>query len=611
MNRVLAILPLVVISTYMTIGGVVRFDPGVMRIVSPVLLLIIGPAVYAASRRGRATALDKALVAYIALAAAGFSVWPEGLGAVSADYASALLYSFLFVAAAGPPLLGLEPFTAQFARRIAPPAVWETDIFKEINRRLNLVWAAIFAGCVTSSLLPALSVVRAGLYDKMLWEVLAPLVLVLGVGLPVTKYYPDHYVRKSGLRPKGDSAPPAGPEPAELAPRPQPGALEEYMDGKRKVVAINGSPQEGVSNISQMIAMLAKAFEEEGFETEEIFLNRQRIEYCTGCAFCLEKGSCWIKDDHKKVMKKVLDADVVILGSPVYFYHVTGQMKTFLDRSLAYGHKPLRTWKPGLAVSVAAAFGEVSTAEYLGRILPVYGAFEVGRLTALATGPGEFMGRELVEARAADLARDVVRAVKEERRYPATEHDLYYWSLIGGLVKENRDFMKADDDYWREHGLYDGFEAFIGQERSPSVASPETREAWLKGLIKRQTEKRKSRSDRSSGSRPRAGTARELLEMMPSALSPEASDGLDATYQFEVSGSENFTAHIRIADRKATFHEGPAEKPDVTVKTPADVWLAIGRGEQDGAQAFMSGKYTVEGDLNLLMKLGGLFPGKR
>jgi putative sterol carrier protein len=45
----------------------------------------------------------------------------------------------------------------------------------------------------------------------------------------------------------------------------------------------------------------------------------------------------------------------------------------------------------------------------------------------------------------------------------------------------------------------------------------------------------------------------------------------------------------------------------VVIKAPAAVWLAIGRGELDGQQAFMAGKYKVEGDLALLLKLRSLF----
>ena len=65
--------------------------------------------------------------------------------------------------------------------------------------------------------------------------------------------------------------------------------------------------------------------------------------------------------------------------------------------------------------------------------------------------------------------------------------------------------------------------------------------------------------------------------MMPGALNPSAAEGFTAIYQFEVSGSENFTAHLVIADGQAAFHEGPADHPNIIIKTPAEVWLAIAR----------------------------------
>ena len=57
------------------------------------------------------------------------------------------------------------------------------------------------------------------------------------------------------------------------------------------------------------------------------------------------------------------------------------------------------------------------------------------------------------------------------------------------------------------------------------------------------------------------------------------------------------------------YHDGPADKASVVIKTPAETWLKISRGELNGQQAFMSGQYKVEGDLSLLQKLRALFPG--
>jgi len=296
-------------------------------------------------------------------------------------------------------------------------------------------------------------------------------------------------------------------------------------------------------------------------------------------------------------------------SGPVYFRNVTGQMKTFLDRSLCYGHRPRGTWKPGLAVCVSAGWGETPVAQYLSQMLRVFGAFAVGQLTSIAVGPGGFLGQEEVAAWAADLARDLSRAVREGRRFPASDLDLDYWNFMGGLVRENREFMKADFEHWQKLGVLENFETYVGQSRTLPASVPGIREAWLKGLMERQ-KSHSVASCRGAATAPlNARTLRQLLESMPRVLDPTAAAGLTATYQFEVSGSEKFTAHLRIENQKATFQEGPADNPQVIIKTPAEVWLAISQGELDGGQAFMAGKFTVDGDLSLLMKLNSLFPG--
>ena len=379
------------------------------------------------------------------------------------------------------------------------------------------------------------------------------------------------------------------------------------MSRNHWVVALNGSPHEGFGNTSQMLAMLGGGLAQEGFDLEEICLSRHHIEYCVGCALCLEHGACWIRDDHKGLMKKLLEADAVILASPVYFRNVTGQMKTFLDRSLCYGHRPRGTWKPGLAVCVSAGWGETPVAQYLSQMLRVFGAFALGQLTSIAVGPGGFLGKEALAARAADLARDLSRAVREGRRFPASDLDLDYWNFMGGLVRENREIMKADYEHWQKLGILENFEVYLGQRRNPPFSDPEMRKAWLQELVARQKSRGATRPQAVPSEALQPQTLRELLEMMPQSLNPSAAQGLAATYQFEVSGSENFTAHLHIANQQAAYHEGMAEKPEVIIKTPADVWLAISRGELDGSQAFMTGKFKVEGDLGLLMKLKSLF----
>lgn len=386
------------------------------------------------------------------------------------------------------------------------------------------------------------------------------------------------------------------------------------MESRSTLVAVNGSPHAGFGNTTLMLEMLRPALSAEGFSLEIINLCEHDIEYCIGCGVCMEKGRCWIQDDHAGIVERLLTAAGIILASPVYFMQVTAQMKTFLDRSLAFGHKPQPHWKPGLAVSVSAGLGETQVAEYLGSLLRVYGAFSVGRLTALSTGPGEFLGKSAVEARACDLAGDLARAVKEKRRYPATDSDLIFYQFMGALVRDQRNsIMKDDFAHWEKHGLYRDFEAYIQQTKEKVRYDPEMRKAWIQEMVTAHRVKRTVKDGEHPGASPapqasRAASCRELLKMMPLGFNAPAARGLDAVYQFDVTGNEPFQAYLKISGAGCSYHEGVADKPGIVIHTPGDVWMGIARGELDGQQAFLSGKYRVEGDLALLLKLRSLFP---
>jgi putative sterol carrier protein len=133
----------------------------------------------------------------------------------------------------------------------------------------------------------------------------------------------------------------------------------------------------------------------------------------------------------------------------------------------------------------------------------------------------------------------------------------------------------------------------------------------MKELMAEYAKKRSIRGTHTSKPTPygpaRAKTCRELLQSMPSILDRSAAMGLTATYEFQVTGEEAFSAHLRIDHGACTYGEGSADNPGVVIKTPASLWLAISRGELDGQTAFMNGKFTAEGDLTLLFKLKKLF----
>jgi putative sterol carrier protein len=94
---------------------------------------------------------------------------------------------------------------------------------------------------------------------------------------------------------------------------------------------------------------------------------------------------------------------------------------------------------------------------------------------------------------------------------------------------------------------------------------------------------------------------------MALVFNAEAAGDLEAVVQFDVSGEEPGQYYLRIAEGKCTAFEGKHPNPTLTIHTPSEVWLAISRGELDGAQAMIQGKYTIEGDLGLLIRFRELF----
>jgi putative sterol carrier protein len=179
------------------------------------------------------------------------------------------------------------------------------------------------------------------------------------------------------------------------------------------------------------------------------------------------------------------------------------------------------------------------------------------------------------------------------------------------LVTREKEFMADDYKHWQENDLLAGFEAYAKQQFTLPLYDKETRKQWLKDLIKEETNKGEGDAppdaNKKTATSQVAGSCLELLQMMPTGFHAEAAGNLTSVYQFEITGQEEFVAHLVISDGKCVFHEGPHEKPAMVIKSPADVWLAISTGELDGRAAFLSGRYRVEGNIALLMRLKDLF----
>ncbi|MCP4180800.1 MAG: flavodoxin family protein [bacterium] len=102
-----------------------------------------------------------------------------------------------------------------------------------------------------------------------------------------------------------------------------------------KVIAFNGSPRKS-GNTHILIQTVFEELKKEGIKTEEINIATKPYRGCMGCQKCFENGDgkCIIKtDDLNDQFAKMIEADGIILGSPVYCGDLSGQMKSFIDRT--------------------------------------------------------------------------------------------------------------------------------------------------------------------------------------------------------------------------------------------------------------------------------------
>jgi multimeric flavodoxin WrbA len=135
-------------------------------------------------------------------------------------------------------------------------------------------------------------------------------------------------------------------------------------ESNMKVLGIMGSPRRQ-SNTEILLDKALEGAKEAGAEVEKVLISKLRISPCLEIYACRKDGNCAIEDDMQLLYKKLLEADHVILASPMFFYGVTSQAKAIIDRCQALWvrkhvlgmGKEDRRERRGLFISVGATRG--------------------------------------------------------------------------------------------------------------------------------------------------------------------------------------------------------------------------------------------------------------
>ncbi|HOD51169.1 MAG TPA: SCP2 sterol-binding domain-containing protein [Candidatus Hydrogenedentes bacterium] len=104
-----------------------------------------------------------------------------------------------------------------------------------------------------------------------------------------------------------------------------------------------------------------------------------------------------------------------------------------------------------------------------------------------------------------------------------------------------------------------------------------------------------------------ADTVAGFFSELAGKVNPDKASGMNATYQFDITGDGGGKWNVKFAEGNVAVGEGAAECPNITLTSDVSTWLDIVNGKTSGQTAFLLGKLKIQGDMSLAMKLASVF----
>lgn len=228
------------------------------------------------------------------------------------------------------------------------------------------------------------------------------------------------------------------------------------MENKIKITIINGTNHKGSTyHIARSVADKLNG------EIKEFFLPKDFDEFCNGCMPCFKDSEK--KCPHYEKLKPITEAlewaDVIILASPTYVYHASGQMKALLDHYgymwMAHRPKGIMFKKQGIVVSTAAGAGMNSTMKDMADSLFYWGVARIYKIgfpiQAVDWNGVKESRKKKIEKQEAKIAKTIMK--RNGKVKPTFK--LKFMFGIMRMVQKKYSWNPADETYWKNEGWLD------------------------------------------------------------------------------------------------------------------------------------------------------------
>jgi multimeric flavodoxin WrbA len=221
-----------------------------------------------------------------------------------------------------------------------------------------------------------------------------------------------------------------------------------------KIIGINGSPRKSQSRTAQLVKEVLNSAAASGAEIEYIDIIDLKLNFCIACDKCHKSGKCVHNDDFQELMDKIAAADALVVGSPVYIFSVTAQLKVWLDRLGGTTiHCQQLLGKYGAVVATSGSSGENETAQYLETSLIFTGMQCVGKVAGSIDTDGLLAADSQLMKEAGELGLSLVKAVETKQEFPEqiNMHKQFLEYFKYALLK-HQDKWAWEYKYWQDKG---------------------------------------------------------------------------------------------------------------------------------------------------------------